>query len=72
MIKIFNLAKLGDSINPPPTVDNNSSNISHDEDVIYSEPYEDWYEEDQHAEIEEVDEIDNLEAFLDAEVMLPK
>ena len=65
-------SKLGDSINPPPTVDNNSSDISYDDDVIYSEPYEDWYREDQHAEIVEVDEIDNLEAFLDAEVMLPK
>ena len=63
--------KFGDSIIPPPATENQSPNVN-DDDVVYSEPYEDWYEEDQTQESVEIDEINGLEMFLDAEVMLPK
>lgn len=64
--------KYGDSMNAPPNDEGNDAIGNDDNDVIYSEPYEDWYEADQQPDTEEVDKITDLEVFLDAEVMLPK
>ena len=36
---------------------NNDGIVSYDDDIVYSEPYEDWYEKDQKEESVEIDEI---------------